>query len=136
VLELVGWHLCRGDAAMDAADIAVARSLGTKVAHFAIDCNRTATAAYFEQTGETGISLPDPTAMAVALDPAVVTSASSHAVAVECHSELTRGQTIVDQLNVSTDERNSAIWEAEQAARVVWSIDVPMFKRMLLASMQ
>jgi purine nucleosidase len=134
-VELVGWHLCRGDAVLNTADIAAVRSIGTRLANFAIDCNRTAAAAYLQQTGEPGISLPDPTAMAVALDPVVVASASSHAVAVECHSELTRGQTIVDQLNVSTDQRNSAIWEAERSVRVIWSIDVEMFKRMLIASL-
>jgi purine nucleosidase len=136
-VELVGWHLCRGDAALNDADIAAVRSIGTPLADFAIDCNRTAAAAYLAQTGETGISLPDPTAMAVALDPAgIVTHATSHPVAVECHSELTRGMTVVDQLNVAPDPRNAATWAAmSRPTRVVWTIDVPSFKRMVLATL-
>ena len=137
-VDLVGWHLCRGEAALDAADIAAARGLGTPLADFAVDCNRTAAAAYTLQTGEPGISLPDPTAMAVALDPAgVIRSATAHPVRVECHSDLTRGQTIVDQLNVAADARNAAVWlaAAGHSARVVWSIDVPAFKRQLFAAL-
>jgi purine nucleosidase len=66
-IELVGWHLCRGDAVLNANDIDKILHLGTPLAGFAIDCNRTAKDAYFKQTGESGISLPDPVAMAVAL---------------------------------------------------------------------
>jgi purine nucleosidase len=55
-IELVGWHLCRGEAALNANDIETVLSLGTPMAQFAIDCNRTAKDAYFTQTGETGIA--------------------------------------------------------------------------------
>ena len=137
-VDLVGWHLCRGPAALDAADVAAVRRVGTPLADFAIDCNRTAAAAYLRQTGEVGISLPDPTAMAVALDDRVITSATSHPVAVECHSDLTRGQTVVDQLNVAADGHNVATWgDAARStpARVVWSIDVAAFKRAVLAAL-
>src|SRR5438309_9304999 len=40
---------------------------------FAIECNSRARQAYLEQTGEDGISLPDPIAMSIALDPGVGT---------------------------------------------------------------
>ncbi len=138
-VDLVGWHLCRGLAALDAADVARARPVGTPLAHFAVDCNRTAAAAYHAQTGEVGISLPDPVAMAVAIDPdAVIASASSHPVAVECHGEMTRGQTVVDRLGVAADARNAGTWAVAAAgppARVVWSIDVAAFKRLLFAAL-
>ena len=138
-VELVGWHLCRGDAALAAADVARVRTIGTPLADFAIDCNRTAAAAYQVQTGEAGISLPDPTAMAVALDPAsIIRSATAHLVRVECHSNLTRGQTVVDQLNVAADARNVGTWSSAAAGpptRVVWSIDVAGFKRQLFAAL-
>ncbi len=135
-VELVGWHLCRGDAALNDADLARARAIGTPLADFAIDCNRTAAAAYLLQTGELGISLPDPTAMAVALDPTVITGATSHPVLVECRSDLTRGMTVVDQLNVAADPRNAATWAtATSPAKIIWSIDVPAFKRQVLAAL-
>lgn len=135
-VELVGWHLCRGDAVLNDVDVARVRALDTPTGHFAIDCNRTAAAAYLTQTGQTGISLPDPTAMAVAIDPGIVTSASAHAVRVECHSELTRGMTVVDQLNVAGDARNAATWgAANQQARIVWTLDVDAFKAQLFAAL-
>ena len=71
--------------------------------------------------------------MAVALDPRVVTESSRHSVEVECVSELTRGMTVVDRLNVSTDSRNRGVWSLAGGAPldVVWKIDVPRWKAML-----
>lgn len=130
-VEMVGWHLSRGPAVWDATEIDALLASGSPLARFAVDCNRTAMNAYATQTGERGISLPDPVAMAVALDPSIVTSASSHRVRVECGSELTRGMTVVDQLNVGDDARNVGAWSAAPSSRVVWAIDVAAFKRAL-----
>jgi purine nucleosidase len=136
-IELVGWHLCRGEANLGEADIAQVRGIGTPLANFCIDCNRTAMEANRVQSGEIGIALPDPVAMAVALDPSLVMSASEHFVEVETHSELTRGQTVVDRLNVADDGRNRGLWGAiltsGRRMRVIWAIDVPRWKRMLHA---
>jgi purine nucleosidase len=135
--ELVGWHLCRHEAALNAKEIAAIESLNTPLAKFAIDCNRTAAEAYRTQTGEPGISLPDPTAMAIAIDPSLATSASSHRVKIETASELTRGQTIVDQLNIAHDPRNATTWcTTNTLTRVVWTMDIPGFKRLLFASLR
>ncbi len=68
-LEMVGWELCRGAANLDDADIARCRALGTKLANFAIDCNLTALEANRKLFHDPGIGLPDPVAMAVALEP-------------------------------------------------------------------
>ena len=89
------------------------------------------------QCGEVGIPLPDPVAMAVALDRAVVTQSSRHLVEVECASELTRGMTVVDRLNVSGDERNRGMWGAagDATVDVVWAIDVPRWKALLYRSL-
>src|SRR5260370_20678039 len=70
-IELVGWHLCRGDAVLNPEDIQHVLSFGTPQARFAIECNSRAQEAFFEQTGEHGISLPDPVAMSISLDPAI-----------------------------------------------------------------
>ena len=58
--ELIGWHLCRGEAALSLADIQHVLSFGTPLAKFAIECNSVGQQAYLKQTGEHGISLPDP----------------------------------------------------------------------------
>jgi len=139
-VELVGWHLSRGEAVLGPPDIRRVLSLATPRAGFVIECNSRGTEAFFEQTGERGICLPDPVAMAVALDPAIVTSRSSHFVEVATGSELTRGMTVVDRLNVAANERNRDTWAASLAAghraEVVWAIDNAAWKEALYAGLR
>jgi purine nucleosidase len=135
-VEMVGWHLCRGEAALNLADIERVLGLKTAVAEFAIECNSRAQEAYFVQTGEHGISLPDPVAMTVALEPEVVTSQSKHYWDVETESELTRGMTVVDRLNVARDERNGDVWKGTKKAKIVWTIDNARWKRVLMDRLQ
>lgn len=139
-IELVGWHLCRGDAVLSPSDIEKVLSFGTAVANFAIECNSRARKAYFEQTGEHGISLPDPVAMAVALDPSIVTSQSEHFLDVETQSELARGMTVVDRLNVAANERNRNVWASRLAsghkAKIIWTIDNSRWKQALYAALK
>lgn len=138
-IELVGWHLCRSEAVLDRGDIERVLALDTPLARFAIECNSHAQEAYFVQTGQQGISLPDPVAMAVALDPSIVTSKSEHFVDVETESALCRGMTVVDRLNVTHDERNRAVWAEQHArghkAKIVWNIDNVRWKNALFSAL-
>lgn len=138
-IEMVGWQLCRGAAVVGPADIALINKMDTKLAHFAVECNSTARAAYRTQTGEDGISLPDPVAMSIALDPSIATESSNHFVDIETASELTRGMTVVDRLGVSGDERNRATWavlrDNGQKARVYWAIDAARWKQSLYSAL-
>ena len=133
-IEMIGWHLCRGEANLRENDIAAVRAIGTPLANFCIDCNRVAMEANRIQSGEVGIALPDPVAMAVAIDPTIAASVSSHAVEIETASELTRGQTLVDRLNVSGDARNRGVWSGGNLgkASIVWTIDTAKWKRLLI----
>ena len=139
-IELVGWHLCRGEAVLNQADIAHVLSLGTPLAKFAIKCNSRAQEAYLEQTGEHGIALPDPVAMAAALDPSIVTSQSEHYLEIETTSELTRGMTVVDRLNVAADVRNREVWASRIAAgrktKIIWNINNRRWKAALYAALR
>jgi purine nucleosidase len=139
-IELVGWHLCRGEGVVNASDIQRILSFRTPVAKFAIECNSRAQEAFLEQTGEHGISLPDPVAMAIALDPSIVTSQSAHFLDVETESELTRGMTVVDRLDVTADERNRDVWAAHLAAgnkaKIFWTIDNARWKQALFAALR
>ena len=139
-IELVGWHLARGEAVVRDDDIARIQSFKNELAHFAIECNSHAREAYKLQTGEDGISLPDPIAMCIALDPSVGTEWSLHYLDVETQSELTRGMTVVDRLNVAEDERNLPAWgaviRAGNKARVCWTIDARRWKQALFAALQ
>ena len=131
-IEMVGWHVSRGAAVLSDDEVDDLLKLGTPKARFAIACNARARAAYFTQTGERGLSLADPTAMAVALDRAAGTSWSRHRVEIETQSELTRGMTVVDRLNVSGDDNNRALWaNAGPAADICWTLDPAAYRALL-----
>ena len=91
------------------------------------------------QTGEVGLSLADPTAMAIALDRSVGLEWSRHRVAIECSSELTRGMTVVDRLGVNSDAINGHVWGAaageSAGADILWTFDSAKFKSMLNAAL-
>jgi purine nucleosidase len=138
-VELIGWQLCRGDAVLRESEIEKVEAFNTKLAHFAIECNSHARTAYKIQTNEDGICLPDPVAMCLALDSTIGTEWSEHYVDVETESELTRGMTVVDRLNVAGDDRNRAVWAPAlrgQKAKVCWSIDNERWKRALFAALR
>jgi purine nucleosidase len=138
-IEMIGWHVSRGASVLTDAEIADITALGTAKARFAIECNSRAREAYRVQTGEVGLSLADPTAMAVALDRSVGLTWSRHRVAIETRSELTRGMTVVDRLGVNSDAINADVWgEAageSDGADVLWTFDSAKFKAMLKAAL-
>jgi purine nucleosidase len=139
-IEMVGWHLCRGQAALNHKDIEHVLALKTPLAEFTVRCNSVAQYAYFKQTGERGISLPDPVAMAIAIDPKLCTSSSQHHVEIETVSDLTRGKTVVDRLNVTADTRNRDTWSQVHARQpnkihICWTLDIPAWKAALYSSL-
>src|SRR6202048_1435219 len=138
-LEMVGWQLCCGDAVLHQEDIDRVLALKNPVAEFAIRCNSTALEAFFKQTGQRGISLPDPVAMGIALNPTLCSSSSEHYVEIEVSSELTRGMTVVDRLDVAADSRNRNVWanaiERERKVHVCWSLDIPKWKNLLFSAL-
>ena len=96
------------------------------------------------QTGEDGISLPDPVAMSIALDPSIACESSRHYVDIETATELTRGMTVVDRLGVAANERDRATWAEllEQHsnargpnAKVYWAIDAARWKQALYSAL-
>jgi inosine-uridine nucleoside N-ribohydrolase len=138
-VELIGWQLSRRDAVLREPDIAHVEQLNTKLAHFAMECNSHAREAYKIQTGEDGICLPDPVAMCLALDPTVGTEWGEHYVDVETQSELTRGMTVVDRLNVAEDDRNRAAWAPVlkgRKAKVCWCVENQRWKEALYAALR
>lgn len=138
-IELIGWHLCRGTAALSPREIEDVCAISTEIARFAVECNSIAREAYRLQTGEDGISLPDPVAMSIALDPGIALNSSQHYVDVETASELTRGMTVVDRLGVAANARNREVWGpllgGGPNAKVTWTIDVAGWKKALFAAL-
>jgi len=139
-IEMVGWEFCIFEYAILADEMQKIRDFDTVYGNFTIDCNSTAIEAYYEQVAETGISLPDPVAMAVAIDPTIVTEKSAHFVDIECNSELTRGMTVVDKLDVVGDEYNAIVWadvrKRGHKVMVTWEIDSPRWKELLYQLLQ
>jgi purine nucleosidase len=135
---MVGWELCRGAANLLPDDIRHCKEvINTPLAHFAIDCNASALKANQEWLREPGIGLPDPVAMAIALDPTICTRKSDHYVEIECEGVYTRGMTVVDEREVTTtDASHNAIWRHltridSPNATVCWEIDVRRWKELL-----
>ena len=76
--------------------------------------------------------------MAVALEPEICTRSSRHAVEVETQSDLTRGMTVIDQLDNAGDVRNRDLWAqalTDGKVSVCWEIDVPRWKQLLYRSL-
>lgn len=136
-VEMVGWELCAGHAAINEGEMAHLRAIDTPFSHFALDCNTTALESYQRQNGQRALALADPVAMAVAIDPSLCLRSSRHLVEVETSSPLTRGMTIIDRLNLAKRSENAAPW-ADALARqayidICWELDVPGWKKLLFS---
>jgi purine nucleosidase len=108
-LELVGWDVSRTFAVFDPADAAELRAIGTPLAEMCVDIQRTLTQFCLTETGLDGFDLPDPIAMAYALDPSVATETRRLHCQVECDSPLTRGMVVMDLLGLTDAEPNALV---------------------------
>ncbi len=118
-MEMVGWEISRFDAALTPFEMEQVVGFGTELARFAMDCNRVALQICLDIQKAAGVTLADPVAMAVALDPEIVTRKGRYFVDVEIVSELMRGHTLVDELHILKKEPN---------IEVVWAIDNARWK--------
>jgi purine nucleosidase len=140
-IEMVGWHLCRGEGALSCQEIQDVLALNGPLADFAVRCNSCAIDAFYTQTGQRGLSLPDPIAMGIALNPGLCTSSSEHYVEIETESDLTRGATVVDRLDVASDPRNIEVWaqaieRQPRKIHICWTLNVPAWKAMLFSALR
>jgi purine nucleosidase len=78
--------------------------------------------------------------MALALDPSIGTDWSEHYLDIETQSELTRGMTVVDRLNVAEDDRNKKLWqpllEKKIKAKICWQLDNRRWKEALFSALR
>lgn len=137
-IEMVGWETCRGDANLTEDEMRYYKeTINTPLSNFTVDCNASALAANRDWLGDPGLGLPDPVAMAIALDPTICTRKSKHYVEVECEGVYTRGMTVVDGLSVTPyDTANVAMWQVltqkgEPHITVCWEIDAARWKALL-----
>jgi purine nucleosidase len=137
-IEMVGWQLSRGGAVVTAHDSAQILGRRTPFAQFAIRCNSVAEEAFLKQTGERGIALPDPVAMAILINPGLGLLWSEHLVCIETASELTRGMTVVDRLRVAFEPPNRAVWQRAVKgvpAKICWELNVAGWKKLLMEAL-
>ena len=121
-IKMVGWDISRTYAVLNRAEAAELRAVGTPLACFCVDIQKHVQQFALTTTKLPGFDLPDPVAMAVALDPAVATTTGRYFVAIETGSGLCRGQSVVDRLG---------IWGREPNAEVVVEASRERFLRML-----
>jgi len=125
-LEMVGWDVSRQDAVVDDGLAAELRGLGP-LGRYAVDIQRTVREYCRTQTGLDGFDLPDPIAMCVAIDDAIVTKEETRYVEVVLGEGHARGQTMVDWLGVTKKPAN---------CRVVLRADQAKFHSMLRAALR
>ena len=126
-ITMAGWELCRGEANLTEAEMAMIYGFGTPRAKFAMDCNKSALKASREWLHDPGLGLCDPTAMAVALNPDVCVRKGRYFVDIATQEEMTRGMSVVDALGVTNQPPN---------AEVCWEIDAALWKETLYRALR
>ncbi len=99
-MTMVGWDISWRYATFDAAQADEIRRIGTPLAAFAIDIQATLNEYAKTASALAGFDLPDPIAMAAAIDPTIA-EYRDFRVDVTTGDGLARGITVVDALGVS-----------------------------------
>ncbi|MEI7769499.1 MAG: nucleoside hydrolase [Chloroflexales bacterium] len=118
-ITMVGWDISRTYAVFDPDDTAMLRALDTPLAHLCVDIQAKLQHWTREETRLAGFDLPDPIAMAVALDPAVATRTTCVPVIVEIGDGLCRGQTVLDHRNVTRRQHTAEVVLVADRSRFV-----------------
>jgi purine nucleosidase len=117
---VVGWDVAMAETFFSRSDIAHLNSLGP-LGEFAVRCNASLI-EFNRDRGKDGFDLPDPTTVAVALYPDMVTKAFDAYGYVEYKSEKAYGQFIIDQLQLTGEAHN---------VKIIAEIDARRFKQRL-----
>ncbi len=136
-ITMVGWELCRGDANLTEEEMEIVYSFNTEKGNFTIDCNKHALDSSQNWLGDPGLGLPDPVAMAVALNYKVIKKSSRHHVRIVLDGPA-RGMTIVDQLDVGESEPHiDENWSNTlKNINVIWEIDNKEWKNTLYKTLK
>lgn len=117
-ITMVGWDISWQYATFDAAQADDIRRIGTPLAEFIIDIQKTLTDFSMRENALAGFDLPDPIAMAAAIDPSIC-QYERYRVDVTTGDGLARGITVVDRLGVTGREPNvNVAVSADRAAFV------------------
>ncbi len=112
---MVGWEICMRYGIIGASEYSKIESFGTKEAAFFIAVNRQVRRYHKKLRGIDATDCPDSITMSIVLNPKVATKVLSKYVEVDTESELSRGATVVDDLDLMTKKHNvNVVCEASQ----------------------
>jgi purine nucleosidase len=115
-IEMVGWDISYKYAVFGPKERERLLAVGTPLAKFCVDIQATLDEFVLTETKLEGFDLPDPIAMAVALEPGVATRLEKLFVTIETEGYWSRGQTIVDHMGFTRREKNvQVVLEANRA---------------------
>ncbi len=117
-IEFVGWDISRFYAVIEPDLASEMRSI-SPLGEFLVDINRVVAKFCAQDTKLAGFDLPDPIAMAYAIDPAIATETRRLHLAVETGSALTRGMVVMDLLGLMGNEPNALV--VTKADRVLFT---------------
>ena len=113
-IEMAGWDISVAHAVITDQLAAELRTLG-KLGEFAIDIQKALREFCRTTTKLDGFDLPDPIAMAIAIDPTIVTKEANFFVDVVAGDSPARGQSFVDTLDTLKRSPNCrVIYEADR----------------------
>lgn len=104
-IQMVGWDVSHKYATFTSEQADALHAM-SDLAAFCVDIQKALREFGISYLKQDGFDLPDPIAMAVALEPDVATVTKHLRVDIETKSELTRGATVVDHLRVSGQDPN------------------------------
>lgn len=115
-ITMVGWDISRRYAVFNQAEAMRVRAIGTPLAHVCIDIQRVVHEWVKGHTHLPGFDLPDPIAMAVAIEPAVATRTTMAPVHIETGDGPCRGQSVLDHLGMlGRPHAQEVVLEADRA---------------------
>ncbi|MEY2939603.1 MAG: hypothetical protein RIS58_590 [Actinomycetota bacterium] len=108
-LEFVGWDISRFDACIIPAEAAQIRAIGTPLAEFSIDIQRAVAEFCATETKLAGFDLPDPIAMAYAIDSSTAITTREMYLEAVTGDGPARGMVVMDTLGVTHREPNALV---------------------------
>jgi len=126
-ITMIGWELVWGEMLITAKEMERFRRSGSRMAKLAMDCSYKVAEVVERLVGEPGLPLPDAIAMATVIDPSICKTRHLY-VAVETRSDLTRGETVVDEWGILSQRPNVNVCfepDAQKYKKLLYDLLLP-----------
>jgi purine nucleosidase len=108
-LEFVGWDISRKFAVITPAESAMLRAMDTPFATFTVDIQRVLEKFCENETHLAGFDLPDPIAIAYAINSSIADEVRNMHLVVETKSPVTEGMVVMDALGIMHQTPNALV---------------------------